>query len=232
MTNEDYFSLRNVDSKMYDNFEMPEFLKKVLLDKNAKILDFGCGFGQVIFSLQRNGYKNIAGADINEVAIKHLKENGISVYNLESDTSFYNEHDGYFDFVIMSHVLEHIQKNEVIKQLKLIRGLIKPGGGLIVMVPNAQSNTGCYWAYEDFTHHLLFTSGSLYYVLKAAGYSSVIFLDVDCLASSSGLKKFLRKFFLWIYKLNYKFWNRITASSFHRPSQQIFSYEIKVLALK
>lgn len=108
---------------------------------------------------------------------------------------------------------------------------MKPGGGLIVMVPNAQSNTGCYWAYEDFTHHTMFTSGSLYYVLRSAGFSDVEFLDVDAIGEVSGFfKKLIKKALLNIYRANYVFWNRVTSSSIHKPSPMIFGYEIKALA--
>ena len=105
-----------------------------------------------------------------------------------------------------------------------------PGASLLIMVPNAQSNTGCYWAYEDFTHTTLFTAGSLYFVLKAAGFDTVQFLDPDGLVGSRPGFKQPRAFFLFIYKMNIRFWNLVTASSFHQPSPQIFSYELKALA--
>lgn len=43
------------------------------------------------------------------------------------------------------------------------------------MMPNAQSNTDCYWAYEDFTHYTLFIAGSLLYVLREAGFTNIEF---------------------------------------------------------
>jgi hypothetical protein len=153
------------------------------------------------------------------------------VHDLTSETDFYDKNAGSYDFVIMSHVLEHFPRNEVINQLRLVRKVIKVGGVLIVMVPNAQSNTGCYWAYEDFTHHLLFTSGSLYYVLKASGFSSVEFIDTDCTAGITSLfKRAARRILLRLYRWNLGFWNKVTGSAYHAPSPQIFSYEIKALA--
>jgi len=232
MNEKDYFKFRQIDANSYKNFDLPVYLKSVLNDTEKSILDFGCGYGQMLKALKSNGFKFIEGADINEDAIKHLRSQGILANDLNANSNFYSENAASFDFIIMSHVLEHIPKTEVINHLILLKTLLKPNGALIVMVPNAQSNTGCYWAYEDFTHNLLFTGGSLYYVLKAAGFSSVDFLDVDCLAGSTGLNKLLRQFFLRLYKLNYAFWNKITASSFHRPSPSIFSYELKAIARK
>ena len=70
-------------------------------------------------------------------------------------------------------------KHEIIPLLIKVRSLLTQSGSLLVMVPNAQSNTGSYWAYEDFTHHTLFTAGSLYFVLRQAGFDSVEFVDPD-----------------------------------------------------
>lgn len=101
---------------------------------------------------------------------------------------------------------------------------------MLISVPNAQSNTGCYWAYEDWTHTTLFTSGSIYYVLKSAGFNNVEFIDRDCTLGQNSLKRFLKKYFLKLYILNKSFWNKVTSSSYHEPSPKIFSYEIKVKA--
>jgi SAM-dependent methyltransferase len=233
MNKNNYFALRKIDWNTYDKYSLPAYLVNLSIDKNACILDFGCGFGQMVLALGRAGFLRVEGADINSEAISHLRSQQVTVYDLTTETSFYDAHEGRYDYVIMSHVLEHIPKDDIIKQLGLIRKLIKTGGALILMVPNAQSNTGCYWAYEDFTHHLLFTSGSLYYVLRGSGFSAVEFLDVDCIAgTTSALRRAARRFFLLLYQKKVSFWNRVTGSSFHEPSPKIFSYEIKCLARK
>ncbi len=101
----------------------------------------------------------------------------------------------------------------------------------MVSVPNAMSNTDCYWAYEDFTHTILFTAGSLYYVLRSAGFEYVEFLDVDCTLSSPFYKKMIKKFLLNLYKVNKLFLNKVTRSSYHIGDfPLIFSYEIKCKA--
>lgn len=136
-----------------------------------------------------------------------------------------------FDLIITTHVLEHLPKELVIPVLKHFReNLLAQDGKLFAAVPNAQSHTSCYWAYEDWTHNTLFTAGSLLYVLKMAGFKSVEIVDKDALAGSKGYKRFIRKIFLKYYALRIKFWNKITNSSFHAPSPQVFSYELKALA--
>jgi SAM-dependent methyltransferase len=230
MTNSNYFELRQINSSTYDEFKVPVYLLDILSNPSSKILDFGCGFGQLCLALKEKGYMNIEGADINPMAIKALYEKNIPAHDLLEEKDFFDLNAGKFNYVIMSHVLEHIPKDQVIGMLTSVRRLLAGNGSLIIMVPNAQSNTGCYWAYEDFTHHTLFTSGSLYFVLQASGFSDIKFLDIDCLTGRGVVSKIIRKLLLNLYRINFKFWNSITASYFHKASPIIFSYEIKVQA--
>lgn len=225
-----YFSLRNVAATDYNNFAIPAYVMRLLPDKRARILDFGCGFGQLIEALHRHGFAHVAGADISAIAIRHLLQKGLDGHDLAYESDFFDTYAAQFDFIIMSHVLEHIPKTEMTAMLVKIRSLLRDGGQLLIMVPNAQSNTHGYWAYEDFTHTTLFTSGSLLYVLHAAGFTDVMFVDKDCTAGLSPLKAVLKKCLLSIYKTNKHFWNKVTSSAFHAPSPLIFSYEIKAVA--
>jgi len=101
---------------------------------------------------------------------------------------------------------------------------------LLIAVRNSQSNTDCYWEHENWTHTTIFTSGSIYYVLRSAGFTKIEFIDIDCTLGMPLLKAMVKKFFLGIYKMNKGFWNKVTGSSYHAPSPQIYSYEIKVKA--
>jgi len=224
-----YFEYRQVDPTDYCDFILPDFLKKSLgRDLNVRILDFGGGFGQMSNAMRAAGYKNVELLDISPPALAHSRSIGLICYD-GNEPGFYEAHQETYDFVILSHVVEHFPKDDAISILSKIRGVLKPGGGIIVMVPNAQSNTGAYWAYEDFTHYTMFTSGSLYYVLRAAGFKDVVFLDPDCLEGSAWHKKFFRKILLKFYRANYIFWNKVTGSSTHIASPLIFSYEVKAL---
>ena len=226
----DYFRLRKVISSDYDGFLLPAWLKKELNDKCASILDFGCGYGQVLRALHEEGYGNVYGADIEPNAIAFCKENNLKVKTLDVKSTK-NPFEDKFDVIILSHIIEHVEKSSIIGVLNKIKhNFLKKGGKLLISVPNAQSNTGCYWAYEDWTHTTLFTSGSIYYVLKSAGFEEVEFLDIDCMAGQNCILRGIRRFFLFFFKLRNSFWNKVTKSSFHKPSPIIYSYEIKVKA--
>lgn len=224
-----YFSLRRVPVSQYDNFVLPAWLKSELASKSLRILDYGCGYGQVLLALTRAGYNDVYGCDIDKAAVAECQKNNLNV-SITSSCPQGKIFEHSYDVIILSHVVEHIEKRKTISFLQEIKKLLAPNGKLLVAVPNAQGNTGCYWAYEDWTHTTLYTSGSLYYVLKSAGFNTVEFLDKDCLSEARGIKKFFRKMLLLCYRINKNFWNKVTGSAYHTQSEQIFSYELKARA--
>ncbi len=233
MTYDNYFKFRQITPEDYSNHALPAYLSNLFdPSQTLRILDFGCGFGQTLDALRRVGHAAVEGVDIEPSAIEHCRKLGFICHDGNKEANFFESNEGIYDYVIMGHVLEHLPKSEMIPHLEKIRSLLKSEGKLILSVPNAQSNTAAYWRYEDFTHNYLFTSGSIYYVLASAGFQNITYLDIDCTEGLAGLKKLTRKFFLFLYRIKYVFWNKITASAVHAPSPMIFSYEIKVMAGK
>lgn len=229
---QDYYANRGVTSADYAGFRLPAYLQQVLpADRGARILDIGCGFGSMLHALRDLGYRSLRGVDISAEAVETSLNRGLDVARIDNLDDYCVASAERFEFIMMSHVLEHLDKAGIIGTLKLIRErLLAPGASLVIMVPNAQSATGCYWAYEDFTHQTLFTAGSLQFVLKSAGFTSVAFLDPEAVADSSPAVRWVRRLLLRPYRANLAFWNRVTGSAFHRASPQIFSFEIKILA--
>lgn len=225
-----YFEWRGVSESDYRNFSLPAYLIGALpKDKSVRIVDYGCGFGQMLGALTKLGYSNAIGVDIEPKALQYCKDSGLNVLDGMDNVNL-RMLESSADVVIMSHVLEHFPKQEIIPRLRQVKDYLKSGGILIAIVPNAQSNTGCYWAYEDFTHETLFTSGSLFFVLKASGFSKIDFIDVDCIEGRKFFARIIRKLLLPLYRLNYQFWNKITGSQIYAPSPMIFSWEIKAVA--
>ena len=103
---------------------------------------------------------------------------------------------------------------------------------LLCMVPNAQAITGAYWRYEDFTHEQLFTTGSLYYVLLDNGFDEIKFLDIYATSNIRFPLNFIRFLSIKLYGGIKNIILKLTGNSYHKSSQNIFTYEIKCIAKK
>ncbi len=101
-----YFKNRHIAPEFYKDFTIPPYLLKVLhKDLNIKILDIGCGFGQMLSALHKLGYKNLVGIDISDEAVSSCIDRNlkvIKIYDIIDYATSYTEEK--FAFIIMSHV--------------------------------------------------------------------------------------------------------------------------------
>ena len=67
--------------------------------------------------------------------------------------------------------------------------------------------------------------------MKAAGFNQIEFLDPQCVNDLSFMKRVIVKVLLKIYIMNKDFWNKVTSSSYHKPSPRIYGFEIRALAM-
>lgn len=93
---------------------------KEFVKKDKKIIDIGCGGGDVLHLLSYDGYKNIYGLDPSQRAVELLNDDGIYgvLGNIFDSVDADNLHA--YDMVISTCVMEHIYDlNQYIEQLKL-----------------------------------------------------------------------------------------------------------------
>ena len=123
----------------------------------GKILDFGCGLGWFLSSLNDEWTKH--GLEISKFASKYASQFG-NIFN--NDLNLYSESD--FDVVIMYHVIEHLKNPlDTIIQLK---NKMKKGGKIIVGTPDfdsiaARIYQGNFRLIKDRGHISLFSTDSL-----------------------------------------------------------------------
>lgn len=122
------------------------------VSKGKKILDYGCGVGDYLEFMQKNGY-DVLGMEPNEAARKIAQTKIGQSKVISTELKNINEK---FDVITLWHVLEHIPNlNEIIGELK---NHLRDNGVLIIAVPNHQSYDakyyGKYWAAYDVPRHL------------------------------------------------------------------------------
>jgi len=111
---------------------------KQFINKNDKIMEFGCGTGYMItYPLRCEGY-NIEGYDLDAASIEYGINNIFTDDEKEKCIKALDirELQREYDVVIASEVLEHIPDNELDEIIRLLKNKIKPGGKLLLTVPN------------------------------------------------------------------------------------------------
>lgn len=64
---------------MIEKYMVRNYLKYLPKDKNAHILDLGCGMGHYIYALKKMGYCNVAGVDASESNVKFCVSHHMNV---------------------------------------------------------------------------------------------------------------------------------------------------------
>jgi SAM-dependent methyltransferase len=110
---------------------------------SPKILEVGCGSGDLLLDLARHGYRNVVGIDIAPAAIRlarrKLEEHNLTIEGLHciSLDSFCSRLQGaQFDVVIHSHVIEHIVPTQVQTFLDQISMCLTTNGYMVVITPS------------------------------------------------------------------------------------------------
>jgi 2-polyprenyl-3-methyl-5-hydroxy-6-metoxy-1,4-benzoquinol methylase len=146
-------------------------------NREANILDIGCGDGKFLFFLRRQGYANIEGLEMSTRLADHtVKRVGCPVHLVSDTIEFLGRNLNRYDTICMNDVLEHIPKSDTISFLNAVRESLTPSGNLVVNVPQVSGFTSLYCRYNDFTHETLFTEMSLRQVLRLAGFGDIRFI--------------------------------------------------------
>lgn len=149
----------------YRLFRMPP------VPPGSRILDVGCGGGGYLLFLRSCGY-DVAGVEPNAQLARQLHDElDLEIYpGLLTDAGLTDES---FDAITFWWVLEHT--HDPVEALKEAHRILKPGGKLVVAVPNfaslARQLFGSSWHHLDLPGHLYqFEPETLLASLKAAGF--------------------------------------------------------------
>ncbi|MFA6245492.1 MAG: class I SAM-dependent methyltransferase [Mucilaginibacter sp.] len=144
------------------------YLKPINTMPNAKILDIGCGKGQLISLLFNEGFQHVTGVD---KFIGHEIDHGYGVKVLKKDLSELPSNT--YDVLITHHVLEHM--DEQVKELKECHRLLKKGGVFLVCIPILGEVWDIYkenWVQLDAPRHfVLHTLKSMDLLAEKAGFT-------------------------------------------------------------
>ncbi|KJJ86086.1 Pseudaminic acid biosynthesis-associated methyltransferase [Candidatus Omnitrophus magneticus] len=90
------------------------------MNKNIKIIEVGSNVGNQLLLLQKLGFKNLYGIEINEYAVENAKTRSHGINIIQGSAFDMPFKDGYFDVVFTAGVLIHIHPKDVKKVLSEI----------------------------------------------------------------------------------------------------------------
>jgi SAM-dependent methyltransferase len=151
---------------------------------NVRVLDIGCGFCQTLGYHKNRGcevYGCEADENIKLIAERHGFNVHVGLFNPD------NYEKDFFDYVTMDQVLEHIV--DPIETLRQIHTILKPGGKLIVGVPDPacieRYTFGRHWQNWHTPYHPnMFSQKSMKTAFEQTGF---VFTDHKCISLSHRL---------------------------------------------
>jgi methionine biosynthesis protein MetW len=102
-----------------------------IVDPNTKVLDLGCGEGELLQWLAENKGVDARGVEISSARVQRAIARGVSVYQGDIDEGLADYPSQAFDYVILSQTLQQTQR-----PLKVLHEMLRVGQRVIVAFPN------------------------------------------------------------------------------------------------
>jgi SAM-dependent methyltransferase len=144
-----------------------------LLRDHKRIVDLGCGRGELIEMLTSAGV-SAYGVEIDPDFVALLEEKGIEVVAEDAVAHLAELEAGAVDGIVGSHLVEHLPAAGVSSLVALAAEKLADGGILILETPNPESLVaGSINFHRDLTHVRPIHPDTLAFLCESAGFSDV-----------------------------------------------------------
>ena len=102
-----------------------------LIEKNSRVLDVGCGDGELMSFIFNNISQDIRGIEISKTNVQKCISKGLTVIEGDAESDLFQFPDSSFDFVVLSQTLQAFYNPE-----KVLKDLLRIGKSVIISIPN------------------------------------------------------------------------------------------------
>lgn len=150
-------------------------IAKTKIRPSAKVLDVGCGSGNILYAMAHAGMKNLKGID------PYIKEsiqygNGLVIEKKE----LVNELPGW-DLIMLHHVLEHMDNQ--LEQMELIYEKLNDDGVCLIRIPTVSSHAWekyqTNWVSLDAPRHFYLHSKKSFKMLVEKSGFQIVDIEFD-----------------------------------------------------
>ena len=99
-----------------------------------KILDAGCGFGDLLRQIREHWKSELYGVDMAQPRVEHASRDGINIQHADIQKHIPFE-DQFFDVAFSTEVVEHLKDPHAF--LKELQRVTKKNGKIVLTIPNA-----------------------------------------------------------------------------------------------
>ncbi|OGS18053.1 MAG: methionine biosynthesis protein MetW [Elusimicrobia bacterium RIFOXYA2_FULL_50_26] len=114
-----------------DNVQLDYKIIAGIIEQGSRVLDLGCGNGELIAYLSSVRNAKVQGIELNEDAIYKCVEKGLSVFHSDIDSGLAGYPDDNFDYVILNQSLQETKKVDYV-----IKEALRVGKKAIIGFPN------------------------------------------------------------------------------------------------
>lgn len=143
-------------------------------NRDATVLDLGCGHGALVYAAQQAGYHNVTGVDRSPEQVVLAAQLGVVGVRLgDVAESLRAASAGSCDAIVTFDVIEHLTRSELLLLVDEVHRVLKPGGRWIIHAPNGESPFFGRILFGDITHEQAFTRISIAQLLLSSRFQRV-----------------------------------------------------------
>lgn len=143
-------------------------------DRQAAILDLGCGHGAILWAATRAGYTDLQGVDASPEQVAAAQQIGVKGVRLgDLDAALATTPDASQDVVILFDLLHYFTPQRQFDIADQVHRVLRPGGRWIVHVPNGEALFGARMRYWDYLATGAFTRASIDQLMRGCGFAEV-----------------------------------------------------------